>query len=50
MILHHHVDEEAGTERQLTAGPEGAVALWAALPGATAQVGDNAPVPVPWAR
>ena len=40
----------AGTARQVTAGPDGAVAIVASTPGATAQVGDGDPVPVPWAR
>ena len=39
----------AGVERQLFAGPAGAVTLWACRPGPTARVGDGAPVPVPWA-
>lgn len=40
----------ADVERQVTAGPSGAVTLVASLPGATARVGDGDPVPVPWAR
>ena len=40
----------AGVARQVTAGPDGAVALVASTPGATARVGDGDPVPVPWAR
>lgn len=40
----------AGVGRRITAGPDGAVSLWASLPGATARVGDGDPVPVPWAR
>ncbi|MFC8503970.1 cupin domain-containing protein, partial [Pedococcus sp. NPDC057267] len=38
----------AGVDRQVTAGPDGAVALVASTPGATARVGDGDPVPVPW--
>jgi quercetin dioxygenase-like cupin family protein len=40
----------AEVERQLIAGPDGAVTLVASLPGSTARVGDGEPVPVPWAR
>lgn len=40
----------AGVTRQVTAGPDGAVAVVASTPGATARAGDGDPVPVPWAR
>lgn len=40
----------AAVERQVTAGPDGAVTLVASRPGATAQVPGSEPVPVPWAR
>ena len=39
----------AGVRRQVHAGPAGAIAVVASLPGSTARVGDGEPVPVPWA-
>jgi quercetin dioxygenase-like cupin family protein len=40
----------AGAERRLSAGAEELVTVTASLPGASARMGDRAPVPVPWTR